>query len=77
MFRNFLTAFTTSLPKLIPLFVNLKGYIFADGKFDLQRSLVLLLSLIILVVALQYTGVADLTVIIGLLDEISDIFGYS
>lgn len=77
MFRNFLSVFVSALPKLLPLISNLKGYIFADGKFNLQRALVLLLSLIVLIVAVQYVAVGDLTILIDLLDEISDIFGYS
>lgn len=77
MFRNFLSAFTGVLPKLLPLFANLKGYIFSDGKFNLQRSLILLLALALLIVATNYIAVGDLQLIIEMLDEVSDIFGYS
>lgn len=77
MFRNFLSAFTGSLPKLLPLFANLKSYIFADGKFNLQRSVVLLFSLVLLIGATKYVAVSDLQLIIEMLDEVSDIFGYS
>lgn len=77
MLRNFFLGLTKALPSLMPLFANLKSYIFADGKFNLQRSLVLLLCLVLLIFATRYVAVGDLQIIIEMLDEISDILGYS
>lgn len=76
MLRNFLSAFVGSIPKIMPLFSNLKAFIFSDGKFRLDRSIVLLCALVIMIVGLNYISANELEVIIESLDEVSDILGY-
>lgn len=74
MFRQFLM---TIGPKLVPLLSNLKALIWADGKFRLDRSIVLLCTLILLVISLRYVTPTELEFIIELLDDVSDILGYA
>lgn len=68
-FINIAKLFVSVGPKL-------KGWIFSDGKFQLNRALTLLAALVVMLVASQFVGIAELTAIINLLDEVSDIFGY-
>lgn len=55
---------------------KLKGWIFADGKFQLNRALILLAAFVIMLVASHFTGINEIAAIVGLLDEVSDILGY-
>lgn len=72
MFRNILNA----IPKVLPLFANLKSYIFSDGKFRMDRSIVLLCALVILLIGSYFIGAKEIELIIESLDEVSDILGY-
>lgn len=68
-----LSLFVNLLPKL----KGIKGWLFADGKFQLDRAIVLIISLVILLVAIHVFGLPTVEAAITLLDEVSDIFGYS
>lgn len=70
---NKLSLFASLLPQL----KNLKSWIFADGKFQLNRALLLLVSLVVLLVAIQVFDVPTVVQALDMLDELSDIFGYS
>lgn len=63
--------------RLIPKLKDLKMWLFADGKFQLDRAVIILLGFIILLVAIHVFGFAQVEVAIELLDELSDIIGYS
>ena len=56
---------------------KIKSWFFADGKFQMKRSLVLLVALVLLMVGSFFFDGEQLTLIIGLLDEVSDVVGYA
>lgn len=56
---------------------SLKGWIFADGKFKPIRALILLVSFVVLLFSVNYFGAADVEIALDMLDEVSDIIGYS
>lgn len=53
-----------------------KAWIFADGKFQSMRALILLLALCILGVLTRFLGVETTTEVVDMLDDISDAIGY-
>lgn len=56
---------------------NVKSWIFPDGKFSLERTIVLLVALAILLFASAILSPEQLTLAVELLDEVSDIIGYA
>ena len=62
---------------LLKVAPKIKGWFFADGKFQMKRSLVLLVALVLLMVGSFFFDGEQLTLIIGLLDEVSDVVGYA
>lgn len=65
-----LSMFISILPKI-------KSWIYADGKFNLERALLLAFMFVVLLVAVQYFPVKDIWLALEMLDEVSDIIGYS
>lgn len=61
---------TSVLPKA-------KEWIFSDGKFQVQRALVLLLALALLGVMTHYLGADTTTEVVDMLDDVSDVIGYA
>lgn len=55
---------------------KLKGWIFADGKFQLNRAITLLVALSVMLFASQFVSITEIAAIVDLLDDVSDIFGY-
>lgn len=55
---------------------SLKSWVFADGKFKLNRALVLVGLLLILTIMYQVVGQEGVTFIVSMLDELSDVIGY-
>lgn len=55
---------------------GLKSWVFADGKFNLHRALVLVVMLVILTVMYKVVGPEGVTFIVDMLDELSDAIGY-
>lgn len=70
---NKLNLFINLLPKL----KGIKGWLFADGVFKKDRAIILVVALVVLLVAINVLGVQTTTIAIELLDELSDIIGYS
>ena len=62
---------------LLKVAPKIKSWFFADGKFQMKRSLVLLVALVLLMVGSFFFDGEQLTLIIGLLDEVSDVVGYA
>lgn len=56
---------------------KIKGWIFSDGKFQPVRAICLLLFFIVIAVSASYIGVEDTGVVIDMLDDVSDMLGYS
>lgn len=56
---------------------NLKRWIFSDGKFSIKRAGILLASLIVLILSIEYFGAANTEIALGFLDSLSDILGYA
>lgn len=56
---------------------GLKAWIFSDGKFNIKRASILLLSFVVLIFSVEYFGAANTEIALSLLDSLSDIFGYS
>ena len=61
----------------IGLAPNLKGWIFADGKFKPLRALILLGFFAIITFTVWLLGMDNTAIIIEMLDDISDILGYA
>ncbi|WAI96123.1 TMhelix containing protein [Vibrio phage vB_VhaP_PG11] len=55
---------------------NIKKWIFADGKFSLQRALILVVMFLAILLSVQYFGAANTEIALDFLDEVSDIIGY-
>ena len=56
---------------------SLKSWIFADGKFSAKRAVLLLVSMVVLILSVEYFGAANTEIALGFLDSLSDIFGYA
>lgn len=67
---NKLSLFANLLPKI-------KKWIFPDGKFKETRALILILFFIVIIVSVHTVGFSNVETAINLLDEVSDIIGYS
>ena len=65
------------LKVLLGFVPKLKQYIFADGVFKKDRAIILMVSFIMLLVAIQIFGIDKVLLGIDLLDDLSDILGYS
>lgn len=67
--------------KLIAIGVKLapylKGMIFADGKFAPKRALSLAVLMIITIIGVKFIGADQMEVVVDLVDELSDVIGYS
>ena len=64
----------TAVIKIAPL---VKGWIFSDGKFNLQRSIMLLLFFVALMVGVYVMGVDTVSDTVDILDDVSDQLGYA
>ena len=56
---------------------NIKRWIYSDGKFNSSRAAMLIVALLVVMVSLQLIGPENTQLAIKMLDEISDIFGYT
>lgn len=61
------------LMKILP---NVKGWIWSDGKFNVKRSIILLIFLVVLGLGYHFLGEEGVNFLLHNLDEISDIIGY-
>ena len=65
--------------KLLPLvkhLPNVKAWIFADGKFNPKRALILLLVMGFVAFLVHTLGFEQTAQVIELTDEVSDLIGY-
>ena len=68
----------STIAKLVPgIAGKMKGWIFADGKFQLNRAAMLLAFFGAILVAGHFVGYDNVAIAIGLLDEVSDAVGYA
>lgn len=64
------------LKTLISVGPSIKKWIWADGNFKLDRALILLAGLAILGLGYYFLGPTGMEVVLGYLEELSDIIGY-
>lgn len=64
------------LRMLLGILPNIKGWLWADGKFSPPRALVLLAAGTGLGVSIYFLGAANTATLVELLDEVSDIVGF-
>lgn len=55
---------------------GIKSWIFADGKFNVQRAMILIVGMVILSVMYHVLGPEGVNFVMGMLDEFSDAVGY-
>lgn len=55
---------------------GLKSWIFSDGKFNMQRAMVLIVGMVILSVMYHALGPEGVSFVMDMLDEFSDAVGY-
>lgn len=64
------------LQLLLNILPNIKGWLWADGKFSLRRGLTLLGAGAGLGASIYFLGAENTTILVDMLDDISDIIGY-
>ncbi|EIE5877630.1 hypothetical protein LDV99_004568 [Vibrio parahaemolyticus] len=64
------------LIRFIPLLKNLKSMVFADGKYRLDRAVVIVVLLCIVMSLVHVFGYEQTVQGIELVDELSDVIGY-
>lgn len=70
---NKLSAITKLVTSIAP---KLKGWIFADGKFQKTRAVILLVGFGLIMLSVEYFGAANTQISLELLDALSDMIGY-
>ncbi len=55
---------------------KIKGWIFADGKFQKTRAVILLVGFGLIALSVEYFGAANTQITLELLDALSDMIGY-
>lgn len=55
---------------------SIKSWIFADGKFSMNRALVLIATLCVLLFGAWFIGPENLESVTDALEEVSDVIGY-
>lgn len=53
-----------------------KGWIFSDGKFNVKRTILLLIFLVVLGLGYHFIGEEGVNFALEHLDDVSDIIGY-
>ncbi|ELI5427413.1 hypothetical protein RRJ83_000469 [Vibrio parahaemolyticus] len=72
-----LKAIASAMNIITPIASKLKTWIFSDGKFNLKRAVILLLSACLIGGSVHYMGYEQTEQIIELVDQASDIIGYA
>ena len=70
---NKLTLLTKMVTGIAP---KIKGWIFADGKFQKTRAVILLVGFGLIALSVEYFGAANTQISLELLDALSDMVGY-
>lgn len=55
---------------------SIKSWVFADGKFQKSRAIILLLGFCLISASMYFFGVDNTAIALDMLDELSDIVGY-
>lgn len=67
---NVVSIFTSIAPKI-------KGWIFADGKFQPTRAAVILIALAMLMLGTTFMEPEEMKAVTDALDDVSDMIGYA